>query len=104
RCGELVHIDVKKLARIPDGGGHKKLGREARTGSIAKRGLGYTHIHPALAAYSRLAYSEFAGPENTPNCLAFLDRAVTWFAAQGIPIERILTEHGHRYRRRTCRR
>jgi transposase InsO family protein len=103
RCGELVHIDVKKLARIPDGGGHKKLGREARTGSIAKRGLGYTHIHTAIDAYSRLAYSEFAGPENTPNCLAFLDRAVTWFAAQGIPIERILTDNGNGYRSRAWR-
>jgi transposase InsO family protein len=100
RCGELVHIDVKKLAKIPPGGGHKKLGREARTGSIAKRGLGYTHIHTAIDAHSRLAYSEFAGTENTENCVAFLDRAVVWFAAQGIPIERILTDNGNGYRSR----
>jgi transposase InsO family protein len=100
RCGELVHIDVKKLAKIPPGGGHKKRGREARTGSIAKRGLGYTHIHTAIDAHSRLAYSEFAGTENTENCVAFLDRAVVWFAAQGIPIERILTDNGNGYRSR----
>ena len=74
RCGELVHIDVKKLARVPPGGGHRKLGREARTGSIAKKGLGYTHIHTAIDAHSRLAYSEFAGTENTTNCVAFLDQ------------------------------
>lgn len=98
RCGELVHIDVKKLARIPDGGGHKMLGRSARTGSVAGRGLGYTYIHTAIDAYSRLAYSEFAGPENTDNCVAFLERAVAWFATQGIRIERILTDNGNGYR------
>jgi transposase InsO family protein len=98
RCGELVHIDVKKLARIPPGGGHRKLGREARTGSVAKKGLGYSHVHTAIDAYSRLAYSEFAGPENTANCVAFLDRAVAWFATHGITIERVLTDNGNGYR------
>jgi transposase InsO family protein len=95
RCGELVHIDVKKLARIPDGGGHRKLGRSAATRT---RGGGYTHIHTAIDAYSRLAYSELAGVENTTNTVAFLDRAVAWFAAQGIEIERILTDNGNGYR------
>jgi transposase InsO family protein len=60
--------------------------------------LGYTHLHTAIDAYSRLAYSEFAGTENTVNCVAFLDRAVTWFAEKGITIERILTDNGHGYR------
>ncbi len=95
RPGELVHIDVKKLARVPDGGGHKFHGR--RTDVMHKR-AGYTHIHTAIDAYSRLAYSEFAGVENTTNCIAFLDRAVAWFATQGITIERILTDNGHGYR------
>ena len=105
RCGELVHIDVKKLARIPDGGGHKKLGRAGtRNGSMSKRGRGYTHIHTAIDAYSRLAYSEFAGVENTVNCVAFLDRAVAWFAAQGITIERILTDNGNGYRSKPWKR
>jgi transposase InsO family protein len=96
RPGELVHIDVKKLARIPDGGGHKKLGRSTQT--TRSRGGGYTHIHTAIDAYSRVAYSEFAGVENTINCVAFLDRAVAWFATQGITIERILTDNGVGYR------
>jgi transposase InsO family protein len=95
RPGELVHIDVKKLARVPDGGGHKFHGRSA---SMRHAGGGYTHIHTAIDAYSRLAYSEFAGVENTTNCVEFLDRAVTWFAAQGIVIERILTDNGVGYR------
>jgi transposase InsO family protein len=96
RCGELVHIDVKKLARVPDGGGHRKLGRSAET--RRRRGAGYTHIHTAIDAYSRLAYSEFAGVENTDNCVAFLDRAVAWFAARGITVERVLTDNGNGYR------
>ena len=95
RPGELVHIDVKKLARVPDGGGHKKLGR---TVTRNRPGRGYTHIHTAIDAYSRLAYSEFAGVENRDNCVAFLDRAVAWFAAQGIAIERIMTDNGNGYR------
>lgn len=99
RCGELVHIDVKKLARVPDGGGHKAHGRAGtRNGSVSKRGGGYTHVHTAIDAYSRLAYSEFAGPENAINCVAFLERAVAWFAEQGITIERILTDNGNGYR------
>jgi transposase InsO family protein len=94
RTGELVHIDVKKLARIPDGGGHKKRGRAVTRN---RPGLGYTHIHTAIDAYSRLAYSEFAGKENKVNCLAFLERAVAWFADRGIAIERILTDNGNGY-------
>lgn len=96
--GELVHIDVKKLARIPPGGGHRMLGRKARTGSVVKKGLGYSHVHTAIDAYSRLAYSEFAGTENTTNCVAFLDRAVAWFETRGIEIDRILTDNGNGYR------
>ena len=100
RCGELVHIDVKKLARVPNGGGHRKLGRSTAT---RHRGGGYSHIHTAIDAYSRLAYSEFAGVENTENCVAFLTRAIAWFAAQGITIERILTDNGVGYRSRAWR-
>ena len=98
-CGELVHIDVKKLARIPDGGGHRAHGRAGTTnGSMSKKGKGYTHIHTAIDAHSRLAYSEFAGTENTTNCVAFLDRAIAWFAERGIQVERILTDNGNGYR------
>ena len=95
RCGELVHIDVKKLARIPPGGGHRVHGRRKE---VLHKRVGYTHIHTAIDAYSRLAYSEFAGVENADNCVAFLNRAVAWFAAQGIEIERFLTDNGNGYR------
>ena len=95
RCGELVHIDVKKLAKVPPGGGHKKLGRIA---GPSHTGGGYTHIHTAIDAYSRLAYSEFAGVENRENCVAFLGRAVAWFADRGVTIERVLTDNGNGYK------
>jgi transposase InsO family protein len=94
RPGELVHIDVKKLAKIPPGGGHRVHGR---TASVLHKRVGYTHIHTAIDAYSRLAYSEFAGTENKVNCLAFLARAVAWFEEHGIRIERILTDNGNGY-------
>jgi len=97
RPGELIHIDVKKLARVPDGGGHKLRGRSAATRA---RGGGYTHVHTAIDAYSRLAYSEFAGVENAANCVAFLDRALTWFAHRGITVEKVLTDNGNGYRSR----
>ena len=101
RAGELVHIDVKKLARIPPGGGHRVHGR---TASVLHQRVGYTYIHTAIDAYSRLAYSEFAGPENTVNCVAFLQRAVRWFAERGITIERLLTDNGNGYRSRPWKR
>jgi transposase InsO family protein len=97
RCGELVHIDVKKLARIPTGGGHKMLGRS--TGRAHQRQqAGYTHIHSAIDAYSRLAYSEFGGPESAQTCVGFLERATRFFASYAITIERILTDNGVGYR------
>ena len=97
RPGELIHVDVKKLARIPDGGGHRMLG-DVRGRPNQRQGTGYTHIHSAIDAYSRLAYSEFAGPENTPRCVAFLERAVGFFAEHGVQIERILSDNGNGYR------
>ena len=98
RPGELVHIDVKKLAVIPPGGGHKMLGREARTGSVAKRGLGYSFVHTAIDAYSRVAYSEILDAESIATCVPFLRRAHAWFAHHGVMIERVLTDNGNGYR------
>jgi len=98
RPGELVHIDVKKLARIPDGGGQRKLGRTTQAKRRSRQQVGYSHIHTAIDAYSRLAYSEFAGKENQDNCVEFLKRADTWFDQHGITIERILTDNGNGYR------
>jgi transposase InsO family protein len=98
RPGELVHVDVKKQAVIPPGGGHRVLGREARTGSVAKKGNGYMHIHSAVDAYSRFAYSEILGAENALECAGFLRRAHDAFAEAGIAIERLLTDSGPGYK------
>jgi transposase len=98
RPGELVHIDVKKLGRIPPGGCHRMVGREARTGSVAKRGLGYAYIHSAVDAHSRVAYSEILDAENRATCTSFLARAHTWFTEHGIPVEHVLTDNGTGYR------
>ena len=59
--GDLVHVDIKKLGRIPDGGGHRKLGRAA--GRRNRSGVGYSYLHHAVDDHSRLAYSEILGDE-----------------------------------------
>ncbi len=105
RPGELVHIDVKRQAVIPPGGGHRIHGRAAtRNGSMSKQGRGYLFIHSAIDAHSRLAYSEILGAENEADCIAFLDRAHGWFAASGVDIERVLTDSGPGYRSHAWRR
>ena len=97
RPGELVHVDVKKLARIPRGGGHRMLGQVVGR-PHQQDGTGYAHIHSAIDAYSRLAYSEFGGPESAEACVGFLERAVRFFAGYHLTIERILTDNGVGYR------
>jgi transposase InsO family protein len=94
RPGELVHVDVKKLGRIPDGGGWRVHGR----GVNAHRRVGYDYIHSAVDAYSRLAYSEILAAEDAACCVAFWQRAHAWFASHGINIERVLTDNGNGYR------
>jgi transposase InsO family protein len=100
RPGELVHMDVKKLGRIPDGGGWRALGRAARE-TTRDRGskLGYDYVHSLVDDYSRLAYSEILPDEKGATCAAFLDRAAAYFAAHGIPrIERVMTDNAWAYR------
>jgi transposase InsO family protein len=98
-CGELVHVDVKKQAIVPPGGGHRIHGRQnTDNGSMGKRGLGYVCVHAMIDAHSRLAYTEILGNENAEDCVAFLGRAVAWFADHGITIERILSDNGNGYR------
>ncbi|MET9140492.1 IS481 family transposase [Streptomyces parvulus] len=98
RPGELVHVDVKKLGRIPDGGGHKVLGRQA--GRVTRSGMGFDYIHSAVDDHTRLAYSEIHGDEKAATCAAFLRRAAAFFTAHGIDhIERVLTDNAWPYRK-----
>jgi transposase InsO family protein len=94
--GDLVHIDVKKLGRIPPGGGWRIHGRRLRPAN--HRGLGYTYLHTALDDHSRLAYSELLPDEARDTAAAFWLRANAYFTACGITVRRVLTDNGNCYR------
>lgn len=95
RPGELVHIDAKRLGRIPSGGGWRVHGRHS---GMRHSGEGYDHVHSAIDAYSRIAYSEILPAEDGPCCTGFLERAHSWFAMHGVAVERVLTDNGTGYR------
>jgi transposase InsO family protein len=98
RPGELVHIDAKRLARIPEGGGWRAHGRSTEMRQRQLRSGGWEHVHSAIDAYSRIAYSEILPAEDAECCTGFLQRAHDWFAMHGVTIERILTDNGTGYR------
>jgi transposase InsO family protein len=98
RPGELVHMDVKKIGRIPDGGGWKAHGRGK--GHRNRKGTGFDYIHSLVDDHSRLAYSEILPDEKGPTCAAFLLRAAHVFAQAGIAgIERVITDNHLSYKR-----
>lgn len=102
RPGELVHVDIKKLGRIPRGGGWRIHGRAARpsTHRTRRAAIGYAFVHSAVDAYSRLAYSEVLNNEQALTAAGFWRRAAAFFASHGITIERVLTDNGSCYRSR----
>ncbi len=111
--GDLVHVDIKKLGRIPDGGGWRVFGRDsqqnrrsnaakeraARTGAPASRG--YVFLHHAVDDHSRLAYSEQLPDERKETAAAFWVRANAFFAQAGITIKAVMTDNGSCYRSKT---
>jgi len=101
RPGELVHMDVKKLGRIHDGGGWKAKGREhGQTAKQKRAKIGYDYIHSLVDDHSRYAYSEILPDEKGATCAAFLLRAAHVFAQAGIPyIERVITDNHLSYKR-----
>jgi transposase InsO family protein len=99
RPGSLVHVDVKKLGRIPDGGGWRALGRAATVDQRHKKvPIGYDYVHAAVDDHSRLAYAEILGDEKGATCAGFLTRAAAFYAAHGISIERVITDNAKNYR------
>jgi transposase InsO family protein len=100
RPGELVHMDVKKIGRIPEGGGWRARGREARSASRDhKSRVGFDYVHSLVDDHSRLAYSEVLPDEKGRTCAAFLHRAAGYFAAYGIDrIERVMTDNAWAYK------
>ncbi|MFJ7201719.1 MULTISPECIES: IS481 family transposase, partial [unclassified Streptomyces] len=96
RPGELVHVDIKKLGNIPDGGGHRTLGRQA--GRKTRSGAGYSYLHNAVDDHSRLAYREILADEKKETAVAFWQRAHAFFTQAGITVERVLTDNGSCYK------
>jgi transposase InsO family protein len=109
RPGELVHVDIKKLGNIPDGGGWRTAGRGpgkrnraatpgARRDRHGGAHLGYAYLHTAIDDHSRLAYSEIHADETKDTATAFWHRARTWLAAAGITTQRVMTDNGACYK------
>ncbi len=105
--GELVHVDIKKLGNIPDGGGWRTVGRSRgeknRQATTPKRRncnpvIGYSYLHTAIDDYSRLAYSEILPDERKETATAFWHRAHAWFTTAGITVQRVMTDNGSCYK------
>ena len=99
RPGELLHVDVKKLGRIPPGGGWRAHGRENRRKSRVEkqRRLGYDYLHVAVDDHSRVAYVEVHPDDRAATCAEFLLNAASSFAARGVHIERVMTDRAFSY-------
>jgi transposase InsO family protein len=116
--GSLIHVDVKKLGNIPDGGGWRFVGRQQgkvnraatdldrRAGKQRGPQLGHAFVHTVIDDHSRVAYAEIHGDETAETAIAVLERAVSWFADRGVTVERVLSDNGPAYRsnrwRETC--
>ncbi|MBO1903282.1 IS481 family transposase, partial [Leucobacter weissii] len=108
--GELVHVDIKKLGRIPTGGGWRAHGRgsaqdrraggardrAARAGASSSRG--YVFLHHAVDDYSRLAYSEILADERKETAAGFWERAREFFTQAGVSVTAVMTDNGSCYR------
>jgi len=98
--GELLHLDVKKLARIAGHVGHRIHGDRSKR----IQGAGWEFVHVAIDDASRLAYVEVLADEKGPLTVEFLQRALAWYRAHGIRVQRILSDNGPNYRSHIFRR
>ncbi|GAA5650194.1 IS481 family transposase IS1121 [Geodermatophilus obscurus DSM 43160] len=97
--GDLLHVDVMKLGRIPDGGGRRVHGRQATADHRHKPvPIGFDYVHVAIDDHTRLAYVEVLPDERVHACAGFLTRAVAWFAGHDVTIARVLTDNAKTYR------
>lgn len=94
--GDLLHVDVKKLGRIPPGGGWRIHGRGNAPVSHAR--VGFDYVHAAVDDHSRLAYAEILPDEQGLTSAQFLTRAAAWFAERGIRISQVMTDNAFAYR------
>ena len=105
RPGELVHVDVKKLARISvRGAGHRVTGHRRsqikRGGRGGKGVTGFEFVHVCIDDATRLAYAEVLGDERTLTAIGFFRRALAWFREHGVRVERVMSDNGSCYRSR----
>jgi transposase len=105
RPGHMVHVHVKKVGRIPVGGGWRVHGKDSPRARTVKRATaagtkaGYVYLHSAVDGYSRLTYTDALDDEKTTTAIGFMHRARVWFAAHGIDhIQRIVTDNGSCFR------
>lgn len=109
--GSLIHVDVTKFGNIPDGGGHKFVGRQQgdanaivtakRTGKRGKSYrplIGTAYVHTVIDDHSRVAYAEICTDEKAETAIGVLKRAIQWFADHGVTVERVLSDNGSAYR------
>ncbi|MDZ4232774.1 MAG: IS481 family transposase, partial [Dietzia sp.] len=94
--GELIHIDIKKLGRF-DRPGHRVTGDRTRGRTYR---AGWDVVHVAVDDTSRLAYVEILDDEKATTCVAFLQRAIAWFAIHGVTVQRVMTDNGPGYKSR----
>ncbi len=102
--GAMIHVDVKKLGKIPTGGGWRLHGRDAAvsvTNRHKKTKIGYDYVHTAIDDHTRLAYSEVLADEKDPTSAGFLHRALAWFASHDVRVRRVLTDNALVYRHAT---
>ena len=107
--GSLIHVDVKKLGNIPDGGGWRYVGRQqglknrAATPGKPRNAhhnpkVGIAFVHTVIDDHSRVAYAEIHNDETAVTAIGVLRRAVSWFHARGVRVERVLSDNGSAYR------
>jgi transposase InsO family protein len=97
RPGELVHVDIKKLGRLREGGGWRTHGRQATQAGRRRSRVGFEYVHSAVDDHSRLAYSEILPDERVASCAAFLERAIRFYRDHGVQVERVLTDNAFAY-------
>ena len=110
--GDLIHVDVKKLGRVPDGGGWRYVGRQQgwrnRAATVVRTGaprskyhkplVGTCYLHTDIDDHSRVAYVEAHDDETKETAAAVLRNAVAWFAERGVTVQRVLSDNGGAYR------
>lgn len=98
--GDLVHIDVKKLGRIPAGGGWRLDGPDVIDHHSSRpRRVGFDYVHVAVDDHSRLAFARILPDEKGPTCAAFLAEAAAFFLDHGITVRSVMTDNALNYRR-----